>query len=133
VRVPDAKVVYAGDLFWCRNLPNLIDASTLPWIDTLETLVKDYANDTFVPGHGDVGTVRDVAAFRDYLKALRTLVAGAKVQGQSGDALAQTIMPALKGTYGGWAFFQEVVKENVLQTDAELTGRKRVPHVPVVP
>jgi len=35
---PDANVVFCGDLFWRQTLPNLIDASTQAWIDTLTTL-----------------------------------------------------------------------------------------------
>ena len=90
VFIPDAKVVFAGDLVWRNMLPNLIDASTKPWIETLDSLVADSAPDSaFVPGHGELGKASDVAAFRDYLAALRTLVEEARARGQSGDALTQ--------------------------------------------
>ena len=53
-------------------MPNLIDASTKEWIETLDTLVKDYPSAVFVPGHGDnPGKADDVRAFRDYLSFLR--------------------------------------------------------------
>jgi cyclase len=51
VLIPDAHVVFAGDLFWRNMLPNMIDASTKPWIATLETLATN-AGYVFVPGHG---------------------------------------------------------------------------------
>ncbi len=38
VSVPDAGVVFCGDLFWRKTLPNLIDATTSDWIDTLGNL-----------------------------------------------------------------------------------------------
>ncbi len=50
VVIPDAKVVFAGDLFWRNMLPNLIDASTQPWIDTINALAKNELDATFVPG-----------------------------------------------------------------------------------
>src|SRR5262249_51624557 len=61
-------VVFCGDLFWRQTLPNLIDASTLLWMETLSTLSKFSAETpiTFVPGHGDPGNSADVAAFRGY-------------------------------------------------------------------
>jgi cyclase len=82
---------------------------------------------TFVPGHGDVGGARDVAAFRDYLITLRTLVAEAKAAGKSGDALVDATVPKLKDKYGQWEFAEPLAKDNVLQTEAELSGTKRIP------
>src|SRR5256885_121123 len=78
VLIPDAKVVFAGDLFWRYMLPNLVDASTQPGIDTLDALAKNEPDSTFVPGHGDVGNALDVVAFREYLVTLRKLVADAR-------------------------------------------------------
>ena len=127
VVIPDAKVVFAGDLFWRNTLPNLVDASTKPLIDTLDTLAKNEADATFVPGHGDVGTAQDVQAFRGYLVTLRTLVADAQAQGKTGDALAETVLPALTEKYGQWDFFKYLAKPNILETDAELSGKKRIP------
>ncbi len=43
VLIPDAKIAFAGDLFWRNTVPNTIDASTKPWIDTLNILAKDRA------------------------------------------------------------------------------------------
>ena len=52
VFVPDANVIFTGDLFWDAHLPNLIDASTKPWMETLGTLAAKYPAATFAPGHG---------------------------------------------------------------------------------
>jgi cyclase len=128
VVVPDAKVAFLGDLFWRHMLPTLIDASTKPWVETLDAIAAmNEPGYTFVPGHGDVGNVDDVAAFRDYLTTLRTLVAEARTQGKAGDALAQSIVPRLKEKFGQWEFAEPVAKNNILETDAELNGTKRVP------
>jgi cyclase len=127
VMIPDSKVVFAGDLFW-RNLPpNLVDASTSPWIETLDALTRSEPDATIVPGHGDVGTTQDVAAFREYLAALRKLVSDAQSLGRAGEALADQVMPALGDKFGHWDFFQNGARRNVLQVDAELSGKKRIP------
>ena len=128
VVIPDSKVVFLGDLFWRAMLPNLIDASTQPWIDSLATILDgNVSGFAFVPGHGDVGNASDLAAFRNYLVTLRTLVADARTQGKSGDALAQTVVPRLKEVYGTWDFIEPLAKDSALQTESELRGTKRVP------
>ena len=126
--IPDAKVAFAGDLFWGNMLPNMIDASTKPWIATLEALATN-AGYTFVPGHGNVGTAQDVAAFREYLVTLQTLVSEARAQGKSGASLTQAVMPALTGKYGQWEAFKYLAEPNILQMDTELNGKKRIPQV----
>jgi cyclase len=131
VLIPDAKTVFCGDLLWRHNLPNLIDASTKPWVETLDVLTKSEQDYTFVPGHGDVGNAQDVAAFREYLATLRKLISDAQAQGKSGDALADTVMPALAEKYGQWDFFKIMAKPNIVQTEAELSGTKRIPQAEV--
>jgi cyclase len=127
VMIPDAKTIFGGDLFWRNTLPNMIDASTTPWIDTLDALAKNGAGYTFVPGHGDAGSAQDVAAFREYLATLQKLVADARAQKKAGDALAETVMTTLKDTYGQWDFFEFFAKPNILDMDAELSGKKTIP------
>ena len=129
VLVPDSKIVFGGDLLFHNMLPTLIDASTQAWIETLDLLLTQHADDTFVPGHGEVGHRQDVAAFRDYLMMLRRLVSEAVAQGQAGDAVVAGVMPALKERYGHMEFFDGIAKQNVLETDAELRGSKRIPPV----
>lgn len=131
VIVPQEKtaVIFCGDLFWRQTLPNLIDASTLPWMETLSTLAKFPGESpiTFVPGHGDPGTAADVVAFRGYLSDLRDWVAAARKDGKSGTALTETVLPQLKQKYGSWQFFDYFAKRNIADGDAELNGTKRVP------
>ena len=128
VIVPDARVAFLGDLFWCNMLPTLIDASTKPWVETLDAITgMNEPGYTFVPGHGAIGAAKDVAAFRDYLTTLRTLVSEARTQGNAGDALVQSIVPRLKEKFGQWEFAEPVAKNNILETDAERNNTKPVP------
>lgn len=125
--VPDADAVFAGDLLWYKHLPNLIDASTGPWIQTLETFSRDYPHATFIPGHGGIAQASYLPEFRGYLETLRAEIEGALKQGKSGDALIGAVEPELQAKYGSWGFFQYFIKPNILLTAEELQGKKRLP------
>ena len=128
ILIPDAKVAFVGDLFWRNTVPNTIDASTKPWIETLSTLNRDRADFTFVPGHGDVGNAQDVAAFRDYLGTVRMSVSDAQARGKSdAGAVLDAVMTPLKERYGQWNSFTDNARLNILEMDAELRGAKRIP------
>ena len=129
VVVPAARVVFAGDLLWRRMLPTLVDATTGALVETLNSLLAQYPDYTFVPGHGDVATATDVMAFRDYLVALRSGVAAARDQGAHGDALADAVLPDLKRQFAGWMFIDAVARQNILDVDAELGGARRGPQI----
>jgi hypothetical protein len=124
VYVHDAGVVFCGDLFWNRHIPNLTDASTEPWTKTLDALAG-YGAGRFVPGHGEPGTVLDLKAFRQYLVDLREAVE--RAQGKSGEELTAAVLPELQPKYGSWGFFQHFAKPNIQQTAEELRGTKRLP------
>ena len=127
VVVPDAGVVFTGDLFWDHSLPNLIDANTRAQIHTNDVFLKDYPTATFVPGHGAIGRAADVRAFRDYLVALRQAITKAEGKGESGIALQQDVLNQLQGTYGTWNYFDHFAPRNIAQTIAELAGKKSLP------
>jgi len=127
VFIPSASVVFGGDLFWNHTLPNLIDASTEPWINTLTEILKRAPSATFVPGHGDVGKAADVEAFRGYLQDIRSMTEASAKAGKTGDDLSNAVMPGLEGKYGQWNFFKYFSKPNIIDTAAEWTGTKRRP------
>jgi glyoxylase-like metal-dependent hydrolase (beta-lactamase superfamily II) len=127
VFIPSANVVFGGDLFWNQTLPNLIDASTEPWIGTLADILKRAPSATFVPGHGDVGKVTDVEAFRAYLQDIRKMTEGPAKAGKAGDDLVGAVMPALQEKYGQWNFFKYFSKPNIIDTAAEWSGTKKRP------
>ncbi len=126
VAVPDARVVFTGDLFSNRCLPGLRFARTDAWIRTLDGLIRSYPDSTFVPGHGAAGHALDVRRFRDYLNGLRTSVARALAEGKSGATLVETVRPQLAARYRAWAGFEEV-DANIADVERELTGTKAYP------
>ena len=127
VFIPDGNVVFTGDLFWRNTLPNLIDATTSAWIPALNAIAAAAPNATYVPGHGDVGTVSDVKNFRDYLAFLREQVAPAVQQNKTGDDLVNAVLPAITEKYGKWDFFKYFAKPDILYTGAEIRGDKKIP------
>jgi cyclase len=135
VIVRDAAVVFCGDLFWRKTLPNLIDASTSDWIPSLSTLAElsdeagsaDAPVATYVPGHGDVGNLADLEDFQNYLINLRFMLEKPVHDGFKGDALVAAVFPELTKQYGSWNLFKHFSRSNILDTGAELEGTKRVP------
>lgn len=137
VSIPDAGVVFCGDLFWRKTLPNLIDATTSTWIATLSQFTDaptDFLTNSaqpraviFVPGHGNVGDVDDVKEFQGYLIWLRGAVQKQVDSGKQGDALVMAVLPDLQKEYGSWGCFQDFSRSDILDMGAELKGSKRVP------
>jgi cyclase len=127
VFVPDADVVFTGDLFWDATLPNTTDADTAAWVKSDEKLTAEHPTGTFVPGHGEVGKAADVAAFRGYLEALRNAVASARQSGLTGDALVSEVRGLLAPRFANWAFYNHFITPNITQMDSELAGTKRRP------
>jgi cyclase len=130
VWMPDAHLVFCGDMLWKQHVPNLIDATTKAWVDSLDAMQKDYGPSIWVPGHGGVANAQDVLTFRKYLADLRTNVRLEMAAGKSGDALVQALLPALKTTYGKWGFFNDYAGIGIQQTAQEMLGTKRLPPNP---
>jgi glyoxylase-like metal-dependent hydrolase (beta-lactamase superfamily II) len=131
----DANIVFCGDLFWRKTLPNLVDATTSDWIPSLSTLAElsdeagsaDAPVATYVPGHGDVGNLADLEDFQNYLINLRFMLEKPVQDGFKGDALVAAVFPELTKQYGSWNLFKHFSRSNILDTGAELEGTKRVP------
>jgi cyclase len=130
--VPDAKVLFTGDLLWRKIPPNLIDGSVKEWAATDDGFARmpDAAHVRYVPGHGDVAGVGDVTDFRAYLLDLERLVSEGRRAGLTGDALAQEVTPKLKALHPDWPISDRAAAFEVRYMDEELAGTKRRP-VPV--
>ena len=127
VIVRDANVVVAGDLVWQHHLPNLIDASTSQWIQSLEKLLAEHPSATFVSGHGDVATAGDLRDLEGYLSNLRQDVAKSQSGGKSGQELVDAVTAELQDKYSNWGFYSHFVSRNIQQTADELAGKKKIP------
>ena len=119
--VPDANVVFMGDMGWRKTLPNLVDATVSDWITSLDKLLAQYPNAKFVPGHGEVATAAEIREFRDYLDDLRTRVKQAISDGLTIDQAKQQLK--LPEKYKDFAF-QNFAVPNVEDMYKELKGTK---------
>jgi cyclase len=127
--VPDAKVLFTGDMLWRKIPPNLIDGSVKEWIATDADLenMPGAAQITYVPGHGDVADVKDVADLRSYLLDLRRLVTQGRRAGLKDEALAKEVTPRLKALHPDWTISDRAAGFEVRYMDEELAGTKSRP------
>jgi glyoxylase-like metal-dependent hydrolase (beta-lactamase superfamily II) len=77
IRVPDADVVFTGDLVETGQFaifpwfpPHDVDVSGIRWIEVVRRLAAERPR-TVVPGHGDLGGPEVLDGVRDYLELLR--------------------------------------------------------------
>jgi cyclase len=119
--VPDANVVFMGDLGWSRTLPNLVDATVNDWIPTLDKVLAQYGSAKFVPGHGSVATSAELKDFRDYLDDLRNRVKQGIAEGLTVDQAKEKLK--LPEKYKGFAI-QNFATPNVEDMYKELKGTK---------
>ena len=129
ISVPDAKVLFAGDMLWRRIAPNLIDGSVKEWAatDADFTRIPDAAQTTYVPGHGDVADVKDVEEFRGYLLDLKRLVGAGRAAAHKDDALVQDVAPKLRALHPDWTISDRAIAAEVRYMDQELAGTKKRP------
>lgn len=129
VEVPDAKVVFCGDLLWRKTSPNIIDGAVGPWIATDGAFrrLPDAAQIRFVPGHGDVADLKDLADFQAYLSDLATFTKAARARGLAGPALVADVEPQMRAKWGEWASFDYFAPKEIGFMEAELAGTKRLP------
>jgi len=129
IYVPDAKVLFTGDMLWRRVAPNLIDGSVKEWVATDAEFgaMPDASGTIFVPGHGEVAAVKDVEDFRSYLLDLRRLVIEGRKAGLKDDALASEVTPKLKALHPDWTISDRAASFEVRYMDQELAGTKRRP------
>ncbi len=120
--VPDANVVFTGDLGWSRTLPNLVDATVNDWIPTLDQILREHPAAKFVPGHGNVAEASDIRDFRNYLDDLRTRVKQGIESGLTIDQAKEQLKRPEK--YKAFAF-QNFATPNVEDMYKELKGTKQ--------
>jgi len=119
--VPDANVLFMGDMGWRKTLPNLVDATVTDWIKSLDSILVQYPSARFVPGHGEVASAADIKEFRDYLNDLRTRVQKAISDGLTLEQAKQTLK--LPDRYQAFAF-QNFAVPNIEDMYKELNRAK---------
>lgn len=121
VFVPDANVMFTGDMGWAKTLPNLVDATVNDWLPSLERVLTNHSSATFIPGHGNVATATEIRDFRDYLDNLRARVKKGIADGLTIEKAKEELK--LPDKYRGFAF-QNFAQPNVEDMYKELKGTK---------
>jgi len=93
VVVPADGIVFCGDLGFFETQPFMRDCDPARWIAWLEEM-EETTYTAFVPGHGPVGTKKDLTREREYLEALVAHVRQVAARGESVEsALALRLPP----------------------------------------
>ena len=92
VHIPEERALYTVDFVSVQRLPykDLSDAYFPEWINAVEK-VEAMDFDILVPGHGPMGTRKDVTEHRQYLQALHDAVLDAARKGQSLNGMKKSI------------------------------------------
>jgi cyclase len=90
VQVPDARLLYAGDVLFIGGTPIVWAGPVERWIAACE-LMLDLPVDTIVPGHGPVGTKPDVSRMTEYLRFVQREAGKRYDDGLSVDAAIASI------------------------------------------
>jgi len=103
VFLPRERILFGGDVVLNRFFPILPDpdASGSQWITILDQLAK-LAPATVVPGHGEVGDGRLIAAMKQHLVAVRDRVRELTGQGKSAADITRAVSVEFGETYQGW-------------------------------
>lgn len=108
VRIPDAGVVFVGDLAEERIFPIFpwfppddADLDAANWARVL-TLVEEMDPRIVVPGHGSVGGVEILDTVRHYITDLGARVAAHRSDHQDADAIVAALAPRIRAEHPDW-------------------------------
>jgi glyoxylase-like metal-dependent hydrolase (beta-lactamase superfamily II) len=71
--VPDAKVLFTGDMVFNKRIPYTADSDIRQWQGSLYRLIATYPDAKVVPGHGDVTNVTGLQAQQAYFSWLERM------------------------------------------------------------
>jgi glyoxylase-like metal-dependent hydrolase (beta-lactamase superfamily II) len=124
--VPDAKVMYSGDLVEYRSACYCGDAHFGDWPETLDE-IADLEPDALMPGRGDAVTGADNVAeaielTRQFLRDTYDAVARGAARGASLKECFETTAEQMRPVYGDWAIFEHCLPFNVARAYDEARG-----------
>ena len=104
---PQDKVVHMGDLFFNKIIPFINGAhggSTAEWIETIDAVIaRVNPAAQYIPGHGEITTVADLKAFRQYFVDLRAAVKKAVDAGMTREQAVKEVKLEQYAAYNGYA------------------------------
>ena len=107
--VPDADVIFMGDLGFFDTIPFLMYADPLGWIGALKRL-EGSDSSVFVPGHGVVADAERVALSRRCIEAIVEVVRQAEA---AGEEMNEGLLERLPEPFRAWAEGRTWMKEQL--------------------
>ena len=121
VWLPDASVLFAGDLLFSGGTPFLLMGSVAGSIEVLEQVLAPLGATTIVPGHGPVGGPALVEEVLGYLRFVTDVATRGRAAGLSPLEAARD---SDLGPYDGWLDRERIVG-NLHRAYVELAGAER--------
>lgn len=124
--VPDAGVMYSGDLVEYRSACYCGDAHFGDWPETLDE-IAELEPDALMPGRGDAVSGSDKVAeaielTRRFLRDTYDPVARGAARGASLKECFETAAEQMRPVYGDWAIFEHCLPFNVARAYDEAQG-----------
>lgn len=105
VFLPKEKILFAGDLAFHYVTPLAFQGHVGHWITALDRLLE-FDADTIVPGHGAIGTKREVMFVRDYLTLVRR---EARVRFDAGMSPEDAARDIRIGAFASWSDTERIL------------------------
>jgi cyclase len=122
VFLPRERVLFTGDIAFHYVTPLAFQGHVGNWIKAADRLLK-YEADVIVPGHGPIGTKKDLRHMRDYLALVRREARKRFDAGMPASAAARDIK---LGVYASWREAERVLP-NVLRCYQEFRNETHRP------
>ena len=124
--VPDAKVMFSGDLVEYKSACYCGDAHLTDWPDTLDNL-ETFEPEALMPGRGDalgnpalVGEAVELT--RDFLSTLYDTVSRGAAKGASLKECFDMAQEVMQPKFGDWAIYEHCMPFNVARAYDEANG-----------
>ena len=130
VFVPDARVVYTGDLLFAGVTPVMWHGPVSGWLTALNAITALEA-DVFVAGHGAISTRVQLRALYEYWSWLADAVPGHRAAGRDPLATAQALVRSREfAAFAAWEN-PERLYINVATLARQLDGLGPIPATPI--
>lgn len=114
-----ANVYHTGDIFTNGGLPHIDEAaggSIYGVIEAVDYLLQNADEDTkFIPGHGPIGTKKELQKYMDHLTALLTLVETSTKEGMDIEAIIKEIKLSIDFSHFSGDNFIRQIHRSVLK------------------
>ncbi len=122
VYLPKERILFAGDLAFHYVTPLAFQGHLGHWIKAADRLLA-FEADVIVPGHGPIGTKKELKAMRDYLALVRR---EAKKRFDAGMLAEDAARDIKLGVYASWSDAERVLP-NVMRCYQEFRGEMDQP------